>query len=1465
MKKLVAFVLSIAMVLCVFPATAFANEPEPETYLCKRKAEDDSNGYLVICDTASYAITEDVKLLTGSGVNYCSNTSLKINAVPKYGYMLEKISVTSGGSTTDYTTGCSFNMPETEVVVSASFVPVVNTVELSEHTKMLLEKLIEFTGDTKEQAVESVSYYFSDNANVPSIMVYPGLIDDTYPTVQNKSEDPYRYAKTIFYVSVLGLNSALNRFCLEADNNLDTIKCVINNVWPLAYKVLDLIEAYIEQDYPNIAILAQEVSEDRANLCGLCFSEDRGCFEAMQDFLTDNSVNGNTITNPKDAYEKYAECICTLFGSNDPAVKAEFRQYADEWLEKDDLHFILNYIDSLKSSDDISAMNDAELRTYVQKSFTGIILSSFYSLLEDNYFDNSYYSDCNVIKFSDKCRCALDHIIPLKVSMIALLDAVEENSEGIFDYGNFVNASAVAFYEGLIEFNQNFLDFDYVDTDWGKLYQAFENNYPSCRAFEVSDQGGVRTIKLLRNITCAQNGIYSKSIVASGVSIVLDLNGYVLNRGLIKSDGTTTVNASGSAIVVEPNASVTIIDSNPQAQHKFTEYSNGLLILDEASGTVAISGGCITGGTGSIYNADNIDYYCGGGICNLGTLNVAGGNIVGNTAQRGGGVFNNSSLNITNGNIEGCTTYHVDSVPADGNGGGVYNALDFTMSKGSVVSCFAFCGGGGVYNEYYLSTFNFNGGEIKNCIAGGLQNSYGGGIYNSLGKVYIDGGIIDSCKAPGNSGLGGGIYNLYYVEMKSGAIKNCETPFGGGGLCNAVNPHMDIERTEFKMSGGLLSGCKSVYGGAIYNFGGSNPLCLVSLSGNAKFTDNYAADNGGAVSNAGELIVIGNVLISNNYGGIFNENIMTVGKNPQIKDNEKYDLYLAHNISLGTESDAPSSGMYVGVKRNGSGAEGEIANGTADQVKYFFADDPLCQVKYDSGVIKLAKITSGNKINVCFDENGIVYTDKQVATSDDAVTLNVMPSAGYMLDSLTVTKLGGETVSVNNNVFIMPNSVVTVTALFKLIPAPVYEPDPTVEVPVFGSDHTIEVQATLSGKTARIQSVSDTDIEKIIRSDVATGIVEFDLTELDRVTNVYIPTKVIEKIADATKSGEYDAAGFRIKLPGAEIEFNAEATQKIAEQAKGSSIRFVIESIKESSLNSVQKKAVESFDKAMALNLSIYSNGKEICTEELNGFDGGKATVILPYELKNYKTPAYYKLYYVDKQGKLELLEAEYDKYLESFIFETDHFSNYVLAYDEEAVTGCEKNEACPASVFEDVDLKSWYHDGVHFCIANEIMNGVGENRFAPTGTISRAELVTMLWRLEGRPFVDYLMFFEDIDEEAFYAEAVRWAAAENIIGGYTTEQFGPTDPITREQIATILERYAEYKGEDIAAETEEINTLSYDDIFEVSEWAQDGMHYCIATGIIEGNDEKVRPQDNCSRAEAATMLYRFCNRNIEQ
>lgn len=193
----------------------------------------------------------------------------------------------------------------------------------------------------------------------------------------------------------------------------------------------------------------------------------------------------------------------------------------------------------------------------------------------------------------------------------------------------------------------------------------------------------------------------------------------------------------------------------------------------------------------------------------------------------------------------------------------------------------------------------------------------------------------------------------------------------------------------------------------------------------------------------------------------------------------------------------------------------------------------------------------------------------------------------------------------------------------------------------------------------------------------------------------------------------------------------------------------------------------------------------------------------------------------------------------------------------------CPQDETCPIWPFTDASTTAWYHDGIHYALENGLMTGTGAHTFSPNTTITRAMLTTILWRLEGSPEADRETVFRDVAASAYYDQAVRWAAGAGVVTGYEDGTFVPNRAITREEMAAMLYRYAQYKGYDVSV-GENTNILSYSDAFHISEYAVSAMQWACGVGIINGNGDgsTLDPRGEATRAQAAVILMRFCNLN---
>ena len=175
---------------------------------------------------------------------------------------------------------------------------------------------------------------------------------------------------------------------------------------------------------------------------------------------------------------------------------------------------------------------------------------------------------------------------------------------------------------------------------------------------------------------------------------------------------------------------------------------------------------------------------------------------------------------------------------------------------------------------------------------------------------------------------------------------------------------------------------------------------------------------------------------------------------------------------------------------------------------------------------------------------------------------------------------------------------------------------------------------------------------------------------------------------------------------------------------------------------------------------------------------------------------------------------------------------------------------------FSDVEANAWYAEYINYVAENGLMNGYENGTFGPNDKTTRAQIVTVLFRMEGEPAVSASSKFSDVSAGGqYYSSAVTWAARNNIVNGYEDGRFGPNDNVTREQIAAILFRYAEYKGYDTSLAG---NVASFNDAAKVSSWATNAISWAIGEGLMNGDNGALRPQGNATRAEIAALLMRF-------
>ena len=175
---------------------------------------------------------------------------------------------------------------------------------------------------------------------------------------------------------------------------------------------------------------------------------------------------------------------------------------------------------------------------------------------------------------------------------------------------------------------------------------------------------------------------------------------------------------------------------------------------------------------------------------------------------------------------------------------------------------------------------------------------------------------------------------------------------------------------------------------------------------------------------------------------------------------------------------------------------------------------------------------------------------------------------------------------------------------------------------------------------------------------------------------------------------------------------------------------------------------------------------------------------------------------------------------------------------------------------FEDVASNAYCYDAVNWAVERNIASGTGKYTFSPDSNCTRADFVTFLWRAAGKPVVNFAMNVSDVKEDAYYAEAVRWAASLGIVTGLSKNTFGAASAVTREQAVTMLWRFAKQQGFDTTQGGMAIR--EFDDYDSLSEYAREAMAWAVNAGILKGSGNRLMPDADCTRAQLVTLLYRL-------
>lgn len=387
-----------------------------------------------------------------------------------------------------------------------------------------------------------------------------------------------------------------------------------------------------------------------------------------------------------------------------------------------------------------------------------------------------------------------------------------------------------------------------------------------------------------------------------------------------------------------------------------------------------------------------------------------------------------------------------------------------------------------------------------------------------------------------------------------------------------------------------------------------------------------------------------------------------------------------------------------------------------------------------------------------------------------------------------------------------------------------------------GADVTLS--ATLNRTTGVASSTlsgdSLTAFNKAVKADGDTvgseAVIGISLPSGTNAVNFTLPQSSVSALCDTS------GTSLRITSAVGSLTFDPAAIDSIGNSAGGKDIVISIAKADNASLRDTEKALVGNHP---VYDLSISASGNHI-----TDFGGGTVKVSIPYTPEEGEVSENLTVYYIDTAGKVtEMTGAVYDAETGCIVFATRHFSRFAVVYDV-------------LKSFADVSSSDWFADAVRYVSENTLMNGTGKNSFDPNADMTRAMLLTVLYRLDGKQSVAGTSRFTDVAAGQWYSDAVIWASENGLVSGYGNGKFGINDSITREQIATVLYHYAQYKGYDV---TKSADLTVYTDAGTLSSWSSSAMRWANAADLIHGNaPTELAPNENATRAQVATILMRF-------
>ncbi len=938
-------------------------------------------------------------------------------------------------------------------------------------------------------------------------------------------------------------------------------------------------------------------------------------------------------------------------------------------------------------------------------------------------------------------------------------------------------------------------------------------------------EGTAETVRLGANIEISESLTVRRTVT-------LDLNGCVLKM----------TNNDGSVIKVDSGGNLKLTDSDTTAAHKFTPDANGLWALDETNGTKTVKGGVITGGTGS---HSGIDAY-GGGVY----------------------VANGGEFTMNGGNIAGCT-----AAPAEGRayGGGVFVAEDgeFTMTGGSITGCVAVgiaSYGGGIHNEG--KTTLSGTAEIQDCRAKASPYNYasGGGVNDANGVFNISGNVkITGCTAVGmeSSTIKSDAMNIGYRGNISGgtfdgSVDNDGTISGGtfdGSVSN--NGSGKITKGTFN---GVVTNTGSItagtFNGAVTNEG--------SITGG---TFNGGVTNGenGTISGA---TVVAKVSTDTEFLEALAKPYVTTIKlmGDEIRVNKAEDveeLTVDRAITLVNGSRAPNLYLWLPLTIAEGGAL------TLEGIVYLYPCDSVvvnggvtvgagCGVSFDGGSPSLV-----------INEDGTVTT---VKTTDAEKARSGQLSLGKNATLTVKGKLDNQ-------------GRLSISNMANLKTAADIGGELTLDSMTIDENYTLDMKGNLLTISGFLRFGNNANLTVVNASKVeATGVMLSG-------GSYHCPVTVGDNEGSITGGSFYgpvtvrgQGGGQSAPISGGTFYGGIKGTYAISGGTFYNGSFQEDFSLPEAGRINGRKVTYKNGEEVYAIQVvggkasapdAPSKDGYHLTgwyTEAGEKFDFEKDTVEKDITLtarwsKNAPGVSYASLRFETGGGSaLPALSLPYGsavdltKYVpsrEGFTF-TGWYTDRELTQRVTSLTLTNSTVVYAGwNPFTDAGSGDWYYEDVLYVYNRGLMEGTGADTFSPDAAVTRGQVVTILWRMAGSPAVNFAMDFSDVTEDTWCAEAIRWAASEGIAQGFADGSFGQDVYVSREQLAAFLYREVQRQGGGFTGMW--YFPLNYPDMEELGAFADEAMHWCVMTGVLQGTaDGRLAPKATTDRAQLSAILHRY-------